>query len=125
MAHQDRSRHEAFARAQLENLVEAAGRARLRQGLGDLLDQWFLAASPAWAPTTISHTRSIIDIHLKPHLGHLDVEKLTTVDIDDSTATSCERAAGIIIPSLPGPLPGSTECSTGRSPRPSGGTGSG
>jgi integrase len=73
-----------FARAQLEELVESAGRARLRAGtVADLLDQWFLAASPAWAPTTISQTRSIIDVHLKPHLGHLDIEKLTTVDIDD------------------------------------------
>jgi integrase len=31
----------------------------------------------------VSHTRSIIDCHLKPYLGHLDLAKLTTADIDD------------------------------------------
>jgi integrase len=73
-----------YAEQQLADLVAAAGRAKLRAGtVGDLLDQWFEAASPGWAPTTISHTRSIIEVYLKPHLGHLDVEKLTTADIDD------------------------------------------
>jgi hypothetical protein len=37
----------------------------------------------AWAAPTVSHTRSIIDCHLKPDLGHLGVVKLTTEDIDD------------------------------------------
>ncbi len=73
-----------FARRQLDDLVVEAGRARLRAGtLADLLDQWFEAASPGWAPSTVSHTRSIIDCHLKPHIGHLDLDKLTTADIDD------------------------------------------
>jgi hypothetical protein len=26
----------------------------------------------------VSHTRSIVECHLKPHLGHLDLAKLTT-----------------------------------------------
>jgi len=73
-----------FARGQLEDLVAEAGRARIRAGtLSDLLDQWFDAASPGWAASTVSHTRSIVDCHLKPHLGHLDLAKLTTGDIDD------------------------------------------
>src|SRR6266542_5997870 len=73
-----------FARRQLDDLVVEAGRARLRAGtLADLLDQWFEAASPGWAPTTVGHTGSIIDCYLKPHLGHLDVDKLATADIDD------------------------------------------
>ena len=73
-----------FARRQLEDLLAEAGRARVRAGtLADLLDQWFEAASPGWAASTVSHTRSIIDCHLKPHLGHLDLAKLTTADIDD------------------------------------------
>jgi integrase len=73
-----------FARAQLQELVEEAGYARLRAGtLADLLDRWFEAASPGWALTTVSHTRSVIDCYLKPHLGHLHVAKLTTEDIDD------------------------------------------
>jgi integrase len=73
-----------FASRQLEELVVEAGRARIRAGtLADLLDQWFEAASPGWAASTVSHTRSIIDCHLKPHLGHLDLAKLTGADIDD------------------------------------------
>ncbi len=73
-----------FARGQLEDLMAESGRARVRAGtLADLLDLWFQAASPGWAATTVSHTRSIIDCHLKPDLGHLDVVKLTPEDIDD------------------------------------------
>jgi integrase len=73
-----------YAERQLADLVAAAGRGKLLAGtLADLLDRWFEAASPGWAPTTVSHTRSILDSYLKPHLGHLGVEKLTTPDIDD------------------------------------------
>jgi hypothetical protein len=28
----------------------------------------------------VSHTRSIVECHLKPHLGHLDLAKLTTAN---------------------------------------------
>jgi integrase len=73
-----------FARAQLRELSEEAGYARLRAGtLSDLLDRWFEAASSGWALTTVSHTRSVIECYLKPHLGYLHVVKLTTEDIDD------------------------------------------
>jgi len=73
-----------FAQAQLCELAEEAGYAHLRAGtLSDLLDRWFEAASPGWARTTVSHTRSVIDCYLKPHLGHLHLAKLTTEDIDD------------------------------------------
>ena len=73
-----------FARGQLADLVEEATHARIHAGtLAELLDHWFEAASPAWATTTTSHTRSVIDCYLKPHLGHLDIAKLTTADIDD------------------------------------------
>lgn len=72
------------ARSQLRELVEQAGYARLRAGnLAELLERWFEAASPGWALTTLSHTRSVIDCYLKPHLGYLHVAKLTTADIDD------------------------------------------
>lgn len=72
------------ARAQLREFVEEAGFARLRAGsLAELLERWFVAASPGWALTTLSHTRSVIDCYLKPHLGHLHVTKLTAEDIDD------------------------------------------
>lgn len=75
---------ERFARRQLEDLVVEAGRARIRAGtVGELLDQWLDAASPGWSASTVSHTRSIVECHLKPHLGHLDLAKLTTADVDD------------------------------------------
>jgi integrase len=73
-----------FARRALEDLVAEADRARIRAGtLADLLDRWFEAASPGWAAPTVRHTRSVIDCYLKPYLGHLDLGKLTTTDIDD------------------------------------------
>jgi Phage integrase, N-terminal SAM-like domain len=76
------SRH--HAQAQLRQLVEEAGYTRLRAGtISYPLDRWFEAASPGWALTTVSHTRSVIDCYLKPHLGHLPIAKLTTEDIDD------------------------------------------
>src|SRR5215216_5731505 len=75
---------ERFARGRLEDLVAEAGRARIRAGtLADLLDQWLEAASPGWSASTVSHTRSIVECHLKSHLGHFDLTKLTTADIDD------------------------------------------
>jgi hypothetical protein len=56
-----------FARQQLEDLVAEAGRARIRAGaLAELLDQWIDAASPGWSAYTVSHTRSIVECHLKP-----------------------------------------------------------
>ena len=70
-----------FARQQLEDLTAEAGRARIRAGtLAELLDQWIEAASPGWSASTVSHTRSIVECHLKPHLGHLDLAKLTTAN---------------------------------------------
>ena len=70
-----------FARQQLEDLVAEAGRARIRAGtLAELLDQWIEAASLGWSAYTVSHTRSIVECHLKPHLGHLDLAKLTTAN---------------------------------------------
>jgi hypothetical protein len=73
---------------QLEELVAEAGHARLRAGtLADLLDQWFETASPGRAVNTARHTRSVIDCYVKPHLGHLDVAKLTTVPVLNSPRT--------------------------------------
>jgi integrase len=68
----------------LDDLAVEVDNTRSHAGtVADLLQRWFAAASPGWAPTTVAHTRSIIDCHLVPHLGHLDVAKLTTADIDD------------------------------------------
>jgi integrase len=72
------------ATARLREFVEEAGSARLRAGtVADLLDRWLAHASSGWSTSTLRQNRSIIDCHLKPLLGHLTVNKLTTVDIDD------------------------------------------
>lgn len=69
---------------QLALLVAESDNARIHAGsVADLLERWFAAASRGWAPTTVAHTRSIIDCHLIPQLGHLPVAKVTTADIDD------------------------------------------
>ena len=73
-----------YATARLAEFVEEAGYARLRAGtVADLLDRWLAHASTVWSASTLRETRSIVEHHLKPHLGHLAVNKLTTVDIDD------------------------------------------
>ena len=72
------------ATARLGEFVEDAGYARLRAGtVADLLDRWMGHASPAWSSTTLAQTRSIVEHHLKPLLGDIRVNKLTTIDIDD------------------------------------------
>jgi integrase len=53
-----------------------------RATVGELLDRWFALASLSWAPTTVRQTRSIVDRHLRPHIGRVPVGELTTADID-------------------------------------------
>jgi hypothetical protein len=72
------------AARELATFVTEMGHARIRAGtVAELLDRWFVAASPQWAAPTVRQTRSVIDRHLIPHLGHVAVVKLTTADIDD------------------------------------------
>jgi len=47
-----------------------------------LLTDWFDAVSPNWSPTTASQTKSVINHHLIPRLGHLPLQTLRTEDID-------------------------------------------
>lgn len=73
-----------YAAAQLREFSDAVDEASTRAGtVGDLLERWFAAASPQWAPPTVAQTRSVLRRHLLPNLGHLPVGKLTTADIDD------------------------------------------
>ena len=75
---------EREARQQLKRLLDEASDRRVRTGsLSDLLDRWFAAASTEWSASTLRETKSLIEHHLKPHLGHLAIAKLTTADIDD------------------------------------------
>jgi integrase len=73
-----------YATAQLREFSDAVDEASTRAGtVGDLLERWFTAASPLWAPPTVAQTRSVLRRHLLPNLGHLPVGKLTTAGIDD------------------------------------------
>lgn len=73
-----------YATAQLAEFQRVARYGRIRAGtVADLLAQWSEAAAPGWAATTERETKSLIERHLRPHLGHLAVAKLTTADIDD------------------------------------------
>jgi integrase len=50
--------------------------------VANLLHNWYAALSPNWSPTTARQTKSVIDRHLAPRLGHLKVATLRTEDID-------------------------------------------
>ena len=72
------------ATARLGEFVEEAGYARFVPARSPICSTGGSThASPAWSSTTLRQTRSVIEHHLKPLLGHLAVNKLTTVDIDD------------------------------------------
>jgi integrase len=47
-----------------------------------LLDDWYATLSPNWSPTTTRQTKSVIECHLAPRLGHVKVATLRTEDID-------------------------------------------
>ena len=75
----------ADAERELVDFVDRVGHGRGVGGrvtVGELLDRWFALASLSWAPTTVRQTRSIVDRHLRPHIGRVRVGELTTADID-------------------------------------------
>lgn len=79
---------ESEARRELERFLEEATYARIHAGsVAELLDRWFAVASSDWTPSTTRETKSLVEHHLKPTLGHLPVAKLTTADIDDFYAS--------------------------------------
>ena len=80
------------ATAALAELVDDTEYSRLRAGtVGELLERWMAAASPAWSASTVRETRSLMRCHLLPHLGHIPVAKLTAADIDDVYAHLLRR----------------------------------
>jgi integrase len=73
-----------YATAQLREFRGVASNGRIRAGtVAELVERWFLVASPGWAVTTQRETRSVIARHLVPRLGDVRVATLTTADIDD------------------------------------------
>jgi hypothetical protein len=91
------------ATAALAELVEDAECSRVRAGtVGELLERWMAAASPAWSASTVRETRSLMRCHLLPHLGHIHVTKLTAADIDDVYAHLLRRGGRDDRPLSPG-----------------------
>lgn len=72
----------AAQRALAELVGEAAVAGRARSTIAALLEQWFLAASPAWSASTVRQVRSVLNRHLIPALGVTNVGELTTAHID-------------------------------------------
>jgi hypothetical protein len=75
----------ADAERELVDFVDRVGQSRSVGGrvmVGELLDRWFALASLSWAPTTVRQTHSIVNRHLRPHIGRVAVGDLTTADID-------------------------------------------
>lgn len=76
------------ARRELRLLEEDVTYGRLSAGsVADLLDRWVASSSSGWSASTRRQTQSLVEHHLKPHLGDVQVTKLTTVEIDVLYAT--------------------------------------
>jgi integrase len=92
-----------YSSVQLREFHGVASNGRVGAGtVADLLERWRLVASPGWAVTTQRETKSVVEHHLVPHLGHLRVAKLTTADIDDFYAHLLKRGGRDEQPLAPG-----------------------
>jgi len=49
---------------------------------GQMLEKWLEHAAPSLSPSTVAHTRVVLDAHLLPHIGDVPMAKLTTAKID-------------------------------------------
>jgi integrase len=68
--------------AELVSRVDYPRRMTSQATVAKLLIDWFDAVSPNWSPTTASQTKSVINHHLIPRLGHLPLQRLRTENID-------------------------------------------
>ena len=50
-------------------------------------DRWHIIKTPEWSPGTVRTHRSIIDVHIKPGIGHHRIDNITLSDIDGFYAT--------------------------------------
>jgi integrase len=51
--------------------------------VGFLLDEWFATGVGEWSPTTAKRYRGLIDGHLRPGIGAVELRKLTPKHLDD------------------------------------------
>lgn len=74
---------ERTARRELALLRDEVTSGRLSAGsVAELLDHWTATSSFEWSASTKRQTASIVERHLKPHLGAMAVTRLMTADID-------------------------------------------
>lgn len=66
----------------LEVEVQEGQHSTGRRTVGDLLEEWWRIGSPRWSPSTARQDRGIIDNHLTPRLGELELRRLTPYVID-------------------------------------------
>jgi len=60
--------------------------------VGELLERWMAAVSPAWSASTVRETRSLMRCHLLLHLGHIHVTKLTATETIPTQTPGGDRA---------------------------------
>ncbi|MEM7342395.1 MAG: site-specific integrase [Actinomycetota bacterium] len=75
---------ERHAETQLALFVAevASGGEATSATVGQLLDRWWALSSADWSARTRVQTESAIRVHLRPDLGHVQLAKLTPVDVD-------------------------------------------
>ena len=67
--------------AELVSRIDYPRRMTSKATVGDLLRDWYDAVSPNWSPTTARQTKSVIDHHLRPRLGHVPLQPQSTARI--------------------------------------------
>jgi integrase len=75
----------AEAERELAAMIDDVGRGpgiAARTTVSEPLEQWFTIAATGWSPTTVRHTRSVLDRQLHPHLDAVFVADFTTASID-------------------------------------------
>lgn len=64
-------------------VAEVARQRRPERSVGELLECWFEVASVSWSPSTVRHTRSVLDCHLLPRFADVAISTVTT-DVADA-----------------------------------------
>lgn len=71
--------------------------------VASMLERWYAQKTKqTWSPTTARNTRSIINSHIKPALGHVDIDRLTLPAIEtfvhsiDAAPSTVARIHGVL-----------------------------
>ncbi len=58
-----------------------------RRTVNDLLDAWLEVCAPSWRPSTLESHREVADLHIRPTLGKVRLERLSPVQVQGLTKT--------------------------------------